>query len=84
MKKFISIFKDSNDWNEKNIIGFFAFAVMVLFAVVDLFTGYFGQDIVIQEFIYNSFVWLVLGSFGIDGAQKIFTKSDPTEVNDIN
>ena len=43
---------------------------MVLFAVVDLITGYFGKDLVIQEFIYNSFVWIVLGSFGIDGVQK--------------
>ena len=84
MRKFISIFKDGNDWNEKNIIGFFAFAVMALFAFVDLITGYFGRDLVISDSIYNSFLILTLGSFGIDGAQKIFTKSDPTEVNDIN
>ena len=38
MKNFISIFKDGNDWNEKSIIGFLAFAVMVLFAMVDLGT----------------------------------------------
>ena len=29
MKKFIQIFKDTNDWNEKTIIGFLSFAVMV-------------------------------------------------------
>lgn len=69
-KSFFSIFQDSNSWNEKSIVGFIAFAVMVLFAVVDLITGYFGKDLVIQEFIYNSFVWIVLGSFGIDGVQK--------------
>jgi hypothetical protein len=84
MKKFISIFKDGNDWNEKNIIGFFAFAVMVLFAFADLITGYFGKDLVITDNIYNSFLILTLGCFGIDGAQKIFKKSDSTEVNDIN
>ena len=69
-KGFNQIFKDDNDWNEKSIVGFIAFAVMVLFAIVDLVTGYFGKDIVIQEFIYNSFVWMVLGSFGIDGVTK--------------
>ncbi len=66
----MNIFRDDNSWNEKSIVGFIAFAVMVLFAVVDLVTGYFGKDLIIQEFIYNSFVWIVLGSFGIDGVQK--------------
>jgi hypothetical protein len=73
-KGFFSIFQDSNSWNEKSIVGFIAFAVMVLFAVVDLVTGYFGKDLVIQEFIYNSFVWIVLGCFGIDGVQKFAGK----------
>lgn len=79
MKDFITIFKDGNDWNEKSIIGFLAFAVMVMFAVVDLATGYFGKDLVIQEFIYNSFVWVVLGSFGIDGVTKFAGKKDGSE-----
>jgi hypothetical protein len=72
MKNFYSIFKDDNDWNEKSIVGFMSFAVMVIFALADLGTGYFGQDLVINDYIYNSFLWIVLGSFGIDGAQKIF------------
>ncbi len=79
MKHFITIFKDGNDWNEKSIIGFLAFAVMVMFAIADLATGYFGKDLVIQEFIYNSFVWVVLGSFGIDGVTKFAGKKDGTE-----
>ena len=68
MSKFSDIFKDNNDINEKNVVGFASFAVMVLFAVVDLATGYFGNDLVINEFIYNSFVIITLGSFGIDGS----------------
>ena len=39
---FIEIFKDDNDYNEKSIIGFGAFATMVLFALVDLGTGIAG------------------------------------------
>ena len=73
---FKDIFKDSNDLNEKNIVGFASFAVMVLFAVADLLTGYVGKDLVINEFIYNSFVIITLGSFGIDGLQKFGSKKE--------
>ena len=73
---FKDIFKDDNDVNEKNVIGFLSFAVMVLFAAADLITGYFGKDLVVQEFIYNSFVIITLGSFGIAEAGKIFGKKE--------
>jgi len=67
---FLDIFKDENDVNEKNVIGFISFTVMVTFAIVDLVTGYFGKDLIIQEFIYNSFVIVTLGSFGIASLEK--------------
>ena len=67
------IFKDENDINEKSVVGFAAFAIMVVFAITDLATGYFGQDLVINEAIYNSFVFVTLGSFGISEAGKIFS-----------
>jgi hypothetical protein len=73
---FKDIFKDSNDLNEKNIVGFASFAVMVIFAIADITTGFFGKDLVIQEFIYNSFVIITLGSFGIDGLQKFGGKKE--------
>ena len=66
--------KDDNDVNEKNVIGFMSFAVMVVFATVDLATGYFGKDLVINEFIYNSFVFITLGCFGIAGLEKFAKK----------
>jgi len=69
-----AIFKDDNDYNEKSIIGFAAFAVMTLFAIVDLTTGIWGQDLVINDMVYNSFVFITLGSFGIAGAEKIMGK----------
>lgn len=73
---FKDIFKDNNDINEKSVVGFAAFAVMVIFAVADLLTGYFGKDLVINEFIYDSFVWIVLGSFGIAEVGKAFGKKE--------
>jgi|TARA_B100000035_G_scaffold197767_1_gene168994 hypothetical protein len=69
-----AIFKDDNDYNEKSIIGFAAFAVMTIFAVVDLGTGIVGKDLVINDMVYNSFVFITLGSFGIAGAEKIMSK----------
>ena len=71
---FKDIFKDNNDYNEKSIIGFAAFAVMTLFAIVDLTTGIWGKDLVINDMVYNSFVFITLGSFGIAGAEKIMGK----------
>ena len=71
---FKNIFKDDNDINEKSVVGFGSFIVMVIFAFADLLTGYMGKDLVVDEFIYNSFVIITLGSFGIAEAGKIFGK----------
>ena len=71
---FRDIFKDSNDINEKTVVGFASFAIMTIFAIVDLITGYLGKDLVINEFIYDSFLFITLGSFGIAELGKIFKK----------
>jgi len=68
------IFKDDNDYNEKSIVGFASFAMMAIFAVADIVTGWLGQDLVINEFIYNSFIVVTLGSFGIAGLEKFSKK----------
>jgi|TARA_R100000664_G_C2635772_1_gene63146 formate-dependent nitrite reductase membrane component NrfD len=70
----MNIFKDDNNWNEKSIIGFVAFAIMVLIMIADLLTGWVGKDLVINEFVYDSFVWCVLGCFGISGVEKFAKK----------
>ena len=69
---FKDIFKDENDINEKSVVGFASFAIMVIFAVADIVTGFVGKDLVVQEFIYNSFVIITLGAFGIAEAGKVF------------
>lgn len=71
---FIEIFKNSNDWNEKTIIGFMSFAVMVLVMIADVVTGWVGKDLPVNDFIYNSFVFVTLGSFGIAGLEKFAQK----------
>ena len=76
LMSFRDIFKDENDINEKNVVGFASFIVMVIFALVDIITGLKGQQLEVQEYIYNSFVIIALGSFGIAEAGKIFGKKD--------
>tara|TARA_R100000935_G_C2727402_1_gene120517 strand:+ start:354 stop:578 length:225 start_codon:yes stop_codon:yes gene_type:complete len=70
----IDIFKDDNNYNEKTIIGFISFAVMIVVMIVDLVTGWLGKDLVVNEFIYNSFLFVTLGSFGIAGLEKFSQK----------
>ena len=74
MSDWKKIFKDSNDFNEKSIIGFIAFTIMCMIMVADLLTGWVGKDLIINEFVYDSFVWVVLGCFGISGVEKFAKK----------
>jgi len=73
---FKDIFKDSNDYNEKSIVGFASFAVMVVFAAADIITGFLGNTFVIEPIIFNSFVYITLGAFGIAEVGKIFGKKE--------
>ena len=73
---FKDIFKDNNDINEKSVVGFASFAIMAIFAFADIITGFIGKDLVVQEFIYNSFVIITLGSFGIAEVGKVFGKKN--------
>lgn len=77
--KFSEIFKDNNDINEKSIVGFSSFAVMVVFALVDILTGVFGKELAIQEYIYNSFLLITLGSFGISEIGRVLIKNKNKE-----
>ena len=76
MMSWTKIFKDDNDWNEKTIIGFLSFAVMVIVMIADVMSGFWGKDLPINEFTYNSFVIVTLGSFGIAGLEKFAKKAE--------
>lgn len=76
MMSWTKIFKDDNDWNEKTIIGFLSFAVMVIVMIADVMSGFWGRDLPINEFTYNSFVIVTLGSFGIAGLEKFASKKE--------
>ena len=79
------LFKDKNTINEKNIIGFISFGIMVLFAIIDLATGIIymgyvgGGQLEINDTIYNSFVMVTLGCFGISAFEKVKNKEQYVE-----
>jgi ABC-type uncharacterized transport system permease subunit len=69
-----NIFNDNNDWNEKTIVGFIAFLIMCVIMIADLLSGWIGKDLIINEFVYDSFTFIVLGCFGIAGIEKFAKK----------
>jgi len=74
-RKFMDLFLDNNDLNEKAIIGFISFFLMMCFGVTDLITALVWDiDLKVSETIYTSFVVVTLGAFGISEAGKAFGK----------
>lgn len=74
-RKFMDLFLDDNDLNEKAIIGFVSFFLMVVFGMTDLVTALvWDMDLKVSETIYTSFVVVTLGAFGISEAGKAFGK----------
>ena len=72
-RKVIDLFLDDNDINEKSIIGFISFFLMVVFGMTDLVTALvWDMDLKVSETIYTSFVVVTLGAFGISEAGKAF------------
>ena len=71
VKQFMKeLFSDDNQINEKSFVGFIAFVCMVIALFVDLLTGALGKELVINEFIFDGFMVIVLGSFGIGSIDK--------------
>lgn len=76
MKEFFSkLFNDDNSINEKAVIGFAAFVMMIIFAIADIVTGTLGKDLVVNEFIFDSFKVLTIACFGIASVDKWINKT---------
>ena len=71
---FKELFDDDNNINEKSVVGFASFGVMVVAIAVDLVTGYMGKELLINEYIFNGFLTITLGSFGIASVDKFVNK----------
>ena len=80
MKNFFSkLFNDQNSINEKAVIGFMAFTMMCIFAVVDIVTGAMNKPLLINEFIFDSFKVLTIACFGIASVDKFINKKAENE-----
>ena len=64
------LFRDNNDINEKSVVGFVAFLMMVVTLIADIVTGLMGKEMPIQEFVFDGFMVVVLGAFGIASIDK--------------
>jgi len=64
------LFSDDNQINEKSVVGFGAFVMMVITLATDLVTGVLGREMSIHEFVFDGFMVITLGSFGIASVDK--------------
>jgi ABC-type uncharacterized transport system permease subunit len=78
------LFKDNNDINEKSVVGFLSFAMMVISLFVDLITGWMGRELLINEYIFNGFLVITLGSFGIASVDKYINRKAEHDKNKLD
>ena len=72
MRKFFrELISDNNHINEQAFVGVVSFFSMVFVLFVDVITGIVGKDLMIKEFIFDGFMLLTLGAFGISTAGRI-------------
>lgn len=83
MKKFFKLlFSDNNNINEKAIVGFISFAMILITLILDLISGMLGKKFEIHQFIFDGFLIITLGSLGISSVDKWITRKTPTKTDD--
>jgi ABC-type uncharacterized transport system permease subunit len=78
------LFKDNNDINEKSVVGFLSFTMMVIALFVDLVTGWMGKELLINEYIFNGFLVITLGAFGIASVDKYINRKAEHDKNKLD
>jgi hypothetical protein len=72
-KLFRELISDDNHINEQAFVGVISFFAMVFVLTVDVVTGIIGNELIIKEFIFDGFMLLTLGAFGITTAGRILS-----------
>lgn len=76
MRKFFKkLFSDKNDINEKAIVGFMSFGMLLVTLILDLITGFVGKKLEIHQFIFDGFLIITLGALGIASVDKWINRS---------
>jgi hypothetical protein len=80
MRKFFrELISDGNNINEQAFVGVIAFFSMVFILFVDVITGILSKELIIKEFIFDGFMLMTLGAFGITTAGRIFSLKKKAE-----
>jgi ABC-type uncharacterized transport system permease subunit len=80
MKKFFhDLFNDDNSINEKSVVGFIAFFMLIVTLTCDIITGFMGKVMPIHEFVFDGFMIITLGAFGIASIDKWINRSKPSD-----
>ena len=67
---FKDVFRKSNDFNEKTIIGYLSFIVIVITLFAHIIGGLTGNVLPLLVFIFEAFMWVTIGSFFPDVIEK--------------
>jgi len=78
-KLFRELISDNNNINEQAFVGVISFFAMVFVLLVDVVTGILSKELVIKEFIFDGFMILTLGAFGITTAGRIMSLKKKAE-----
>ena len=80
-KLFRELISDDNHINEQAFVGVISFFAMVFVLLVDVVTGILSKELIIKEFIFDGFMLMTLGAFGITTAGRIFSLKKKAEEN---
>lgn len=78
-KFFKELISDDNAINEQAFVGVISFFAMVFVLLVDVVTGIWSKELIIKEFIFDGFMLMTLGAFGITTAGRIFSLKKKSE-----
>jgi hypothetical protein len=81
-KLFRELISDDNHINEQAFVGVISFFAMVFVLAVDVITGIVGNELIIKEFIFDGFMLLTLGAFGITTAGRIMSLKNKAKQNE--
>jgi cytochrome b len=78
-KLFRELISDNNNINEQAFVGVISFFAMVFVLLVDVITGILSKELIIKEFIFDGFMILTLGAFGITTTGRIMSLKKKVE-----